>query len=106
MANHDQRAEFNALRTRAREKRDKLITSARVAYDAALDQIADLEQNLLGLESTSHQKISVSIDQVIPRDRTFTIIEIIAALEALDPKRVWRRGSVDNYLGVLRRKKI
>lgn len=96
--------EFTALRARARERRDKIINQAKADYEAALKQIAALEQDLLGKESTRHKKISACIDQCIPRDRTFTTLDILAGLEALDPGRVWRPGSINNYISQLRRK--
>jgi hypothetical protein len=94
--------EFIALRARARQKRDKLIASARREYAQTLVQIAALEQDLLGKESSRHKRVSASVESVIPSDRTFTTVDVMTALEALDPGRVWRKRSVDNHLSRLR----
>jgi hypothetical protein len=96
--------EFVALRARARDKRDKAIAEIRRDYEAALVQIAALEQDLLGKVSSRHKKISSAIESVIPSDRTFTTLDILTALEALDPRRVWRKRSIDYVLTALRRK--
>lgn len=94
--------EFNALRARARDKRDKAIAEIRAEYEAQLVQIAALEQDLLGKVSSRHKKISSAIESVIPRDATFTTADIMAALEALDPRRAWRKRSIDNHFSRLR----
>ena len=94
--------EFIALRTLARDKRDKAIALAKSEYAATLVDIARLEQDLLGKESSRHRKISALIESVIPRDRTFTTVDIMTALESLDPGRVCRKRSIDNHLSRLR----
>lgn len=73
--------------TRAQDKRDKLIAAAKREYEQTLIAIAALEQDLLGKVSSRHKKISACIESVIPKDRTFTTTDILAALEALDPGR-------------------
>jgi hypothetical protein len=97
---------FNELRKGAREKRDRAIGHAREEYAATLRRIADLEQDLLGREPSSHRTIASCIDPVIPTDRAFTTVDIIAALEALDPAREWRKRSVDNHISRLRHRGI
>lgn len=94
--------EFIALRAKARDKRDKAIAHARHEWEQTLVQIAKLEQDLLGKESSRHRKISACIESVIPSDREFTTVDIMTALEALDPARVWRKRSVDSHLSRLR----
>ena len=94
--------EFNALRSRARERRDKAIAEARREYNAQLVKIAELEQDLLGKVQTGHKKISSAIESVIPREAPFTTVDLMAALEALDPRRNWRKRSLDNHLSRLR----
>lgn len=96
--------EFTKLRERAREKRDRLIASTKREYEATLVQIAALEQDLLGRESSRHQKLSACIESAIPSDRPFTVADIHTALEARDPGRVWRKRSIDNHLSRLRAK--
>jgi len=94
--------EFNALRARARDKRDKAIAEIRREYEAQLVQIAALEQDLLGKVSSRYKKISAAIESVIPRDAEFTTGYIMAGLEALDPRRTWRKRSIDNHISRLR----
>src|SRR5438105_760429 len=94
--------EFTKLRERAREKRDKAIALARSEYAATLVQIATLEQDLLGKVSTRYKRISACIESVIPRDRPFNTTDIMTALEALDPGRVWRKRAVDSHIFRLR----
>lgn len=96
--------EFIALRTKARENRDRVINLARQEYERTLVEIAKLEQDLLGKESSRHKKISACIESVIPQDREFTTVDIMTALEALDPARVWRKRSVDSHIFRLREK--
>ncbi len=97
---------FNELRRKAREKRDKAISQARNEYAATLRRIAALEQDLFGKEPSSHRSIAACIDSVVPTDRAFTTVDILAALEAMDPKREWRRRSVDNHIARLRARGI
>jgi tRNA A-37 threonylcarbamoyl transferase component Bud32 len=97
-------SEFNALRTRARQKRDLAIAQIRSEYEAQLVQIAALEQSLLGKQSARHKKISAAVESVIPRDRQFNTQDIMTALEAMEPTRYWRKRSVDFVLTNLRRK--
>jgi len=94
--------EFIALRARARDKRDKAIAHARQEYEATLVQIASLEQDLLGRESSRHKKVSACIESVLPLDQPFTTVDILASLEAIDPGRVWRRRAVDHHIFRLR----
>jgi len=93
---------FNELRRHAREKRDKAIQQARDDYAATLTRIAELEQDLLGRDSPQHKTIAACIDSVIPTDRPFTTVDIMAALEALDPRRNWRKRSLDSHIARLR----
>lgn len=95
--------EFIELRSRAREKRDKAIKEAYAAYEASLTRIAELEQDLLGRDPVNTKSIAACIDSVLPTDRTFTTVDVMAALEALDPTRPWRKRSLDNRIAQLRR---
>jgi hypothetical protein len=98
--------EFNALRARARDRRDKAIAAARSEYEAVLVQIATLEQDLFGKLGSRYRSISQAIQSVIPKDTPFNTADLMAALEALDPGRAWRKRSVDWTLVTLRRKGI
>jgi DNA-binding transcriptional ArsR family regulator len=93
---------FNELRKLAREKRDKAIHEAKGAYEATLARIAALEQDLLGRDLSSHKTIAACIDSVVPTDRPFTTQDIIAGLEAIDPRRNWRKRSIDSHIARLR----
>jgi len=94
--------EFGSLRTAARKKRDAAIRKARDEYAETLRRIAELEQDILGRDPSSHRSISSCIESVIPSDRTFSTVDIMAGLEALDLGRVWRKRSVDNHISRLR----
>lgn len=94
--------EFVALRAKAREKRDLAIARARTEYEETLTRIAALEQDLLGKEVSSHRQISECVERVIPTDREFTTVDVMTALEALDPGRVWRKRSVDSHISRMR----
>jgi hypothetical protein len=101
--------EFSALRSRARDKRDKLIAQARKEYHSALIQIVMLERDLLGVTLKRYKKLSHAVQSVIPRDESFTSVTVMASLEALEPGRVWRKASIDGHitrlrqLGIIRR---
>jgi hypothetical protein len=95
-------SEFNRLRGLARARRDKQLAEIRAEYEANLVSIAKLEQDLCGKVSSRYRTISSAIESVIPSDRPFTTEDIMAALEALDPGRVWRKRSLDSHLSRLR----
>lgn len=94
--------EFIALRAKARERMDLAVAAAKREYEATLLAIANLEQDLVGRESSRHKMISTSINNVLPRDRTFTVVDIVTSLEAVDPTRHWRKRSVDCHISRLR----
>jgi hypothetical protein len=93
---------FNELRHAARDRRDKLIDKARREYEATLQQIARLEQDLTGQEPADHKSIASCVSSVIPSDRPFTLSDLMQSLEAMDPRRPWRKRSVDHAVGRLR----
>jgi hypothetical protein len=93
---------FTQLRKQARDKRDKLIATARKDYAATLVRIAALEQDILGRDSSSHQTIASCINRVLPSDRTFTTQDVMTSLEALDATREWRKRAIDNHISRLR----
>jgi len=97
---------FNEIRTHAREKRDKAIGIARQEYADTLVRIAALEQDLLGREPSTHKTISGCINRVLPSDRLFTTVDVMTALEALDPGKVWRKRSVDSHISRLRERGV
>jgi hypothetical protein len=96
--------EFSALRSRARAKRDRAIAEARQEYEAALVEIAGLEQRLCGKLPKGYKTIVQAIDAVIPREGTFTTLDVMTGLEAFDPKRNWRKRSVDYVLTRMRQR--
>ncbi len=57
---------------------------------------------MLGREPSNHKTIAACIDSVIPTDRAFTTVDIMAALESLDPRRNWRKRSLDSHISRLR----
>jgi hypothetical protein len=97
---------FGEIRRQAAERRDRAISTAREEYAATLARIAALEQDLLGREPSSHRSLASCIDSVIPTDRTFTTVDILAGLEGIDPRRTWRKRSIDSHIQRLRAKGI
>lgn len=101
--------EFNALRAKARERRDKAIADAQREYDRNLADIANVEQNLLGKISTRAKELSPSVSAAMPADRAFTVQDVLANLEAMAPGRAWKKRSLDCHMsrlvkfGILRR---
>jgi hypothetical protein len=79
---------------------------ARQEYEAALVQIATLEQDLLGRDNSKHRTISECVMRVIPKDRSFSTQDVYVALEALDPTRYWRKRTIDTVMTSLRERKI
>jgi len=92
---------FNALRLKARERRDKALATAQSDYEGVLAKIADLEFDLLGGRPSRREPLSASVQAAIPSDEPFTIADIVARLEGLEPGRVVRRKSVCNYIATL-----
>ena len=81
---------FLELRQRAREKRDKIIAQARDEYASTLIRIA--RARLAGRDSSTHRSVASCINSVLPSDRPFSAVDVLASLEALDPGRVWRKA--------------
>jgi hypothetical protein len=92
---------FGLLRKKARDIRDKAIVQARDEYEASLVRIAELEQNLLGKTKPRTNSIASCIESVIPTDRPFSTADIMAGLEALNPRRACRKWSIDNHVSRL-----
>ncbi len=78
------------------------MAQARADYEVALVQIATLEQGLTGIRPKRDRSAASCIESVIPREATFSTVEILAGLEALDPGRIWNKRTVDNHLSKLR----
>jgi|GEM_PF-3186098 len=95
-------AQFAALRAQARDRRDKEIRHARAEYEVSLSQIAELEQRLLGKIDPRRLATSAAIERVIPRDEPFTSMDVIAALETLDPSRVWPLATIRRHITFMR----
>jgi hypothetical protein len=93
---------FIKLRQHAREKRDKAINQIRAEYALTLTKIAELEQDINGAQPAKYRTVSSCIASVIPSDRTFTTVDVMTALEALDAGRVWRKRSIDNHIWRMR----
>lgn len=97
---------FTEIRRKAMEKRDKAIATARAEYAETLSRIAAIEQDILGRDSSSHKSISSAVYQILPQDRPFTLDDLMASLEGIDPGRLWRRRSVDSVVFRLRERGI
>lgn len=95
-------SEFATLRKAAKDKRDKIIESAQRDYETTLKQIASLEKSLRPTSRLSTDKLSANIDAVIPADKEFTVRDVRASLEAMDPCRVWHRRPIENHIFHLR----
>lgn len=98
--------EFTALRARAREQRDKAIAQAKQNYAEALERIAVLENSLLERDKPKVRRTSDCISRVLPTDKPFTVDDILEALEAHDPSRVWSKKAVCNHITNLRKRGI
>jgi hypothetical protein len=88
--------EFNALRTKARERRDKIVADATREYFETLTKIATLEQDLIGRRSSSYMTVGQCVLKVLPTDRTFTTADIRALLLGLDALRDWGTRSIND----------
>ena len=94
---------FNQLRKQARSKRDKAVNKARDEYAATLKRI--------GSNRTPRKPVASCVNSVLPMDRLFTTVDVMAALKASDPLRDWRKQPVVNHIcklgrrGILRRMK-
>ena len=92
------------LRRVARERRDKSIDVAEALYADTLKQIATLEQDLIGQQRRKHRAVPECMQLAMPADRPFTSVDVQAALEALEPGRVWYQRTVANNLSRLCRR--
>jgi hypothetical protein len=101
--------QFNSLRLKARERRDKAMAAVKGEYESILVRIASLEHELLGGRPSRSESLSAAVQAAIPRDEPFTVSDIIARLEGQESGRIVRRKSVNNYItrmtvrGVIRR---
>ncbi|MCE9543989.1 MAG: hypothetical protein K8T25_00465 [Planctomycetia bacterium] len=95
---------FLELRKQARARRDTLVKDAREEYRTTLVKIATLEHRITGRQAAKPSTLTSRIHSVIPTEGTFTTEDITTALEALEPGVVWRRATIDNAIGGLRRK--
>ena len=92
---------FAQLRKQARDIREQAIAEAREEYASRLTRICALEQELLGARKTKDKSLAAAIERVIPNDRPFTTVDIVAALEALDERRAFRKSWLISHLGRL-----
>jgi len=92
---------LNQLRRAARAKRDKTIAQAREDYVATLARIAELDLALYGKPSLKTRSAAACIERIMPVDAPFTIVDIVAGLEALDAGRPWSRRAIDTHVAVL-----
>lgn len=97
--------EFQALKEAARVRRDKIIKQANADYEATIKRIAELADDLLGVEPNRKTTADV-VNSVIPSDGTFNTGDIMAALEKTDPGRIWNERAVVNHIARLREKNV
>ena len=95
---------FAQLKQKAQELRDKKVKQAKDEYKATLKRIVELEQDLLGKLPSDHRSLAECIESVMPFDTTFTTVDIMAGLQAIDETRDWRQRSIDSYLTQVRKK--
>jgi hypothetical protein len=90
---------FEHLRKQAVEKRDSAIQLARAEYRQSLAKIKQLER-YLGTRRPRQLKarpLTELICDVMPRDRLFTIGELVELLDVAEPARVFRPPTVGLY---------
>ena len=61
---------------------------------------------MLGHHSVHGKSIMQCVTSVLPRDEEFSTATVMAALEALDPRRNWHRKSIDDVFTKLRSRNI
>lgn len=93
---------FAALRAQARDRRDKATAKIIEEYHASLSQINELERRLCGPADPTRLSVSAAVERVLPVGEPFSVADIIAALEGLDPSRLWRKTSVCRHITWLR----
>jgi hypothetical protein len=93
---------FSALRRKALERRDSQIARIRDEYADSLRRIAELEQDLLGRDKPDHRSVASCVNNVLPTDRPFNIMDVMHALQASDPGRVWLHRTVSGHITRLR----
>ena len=85
------------LKQDAADKRDAAIRAAKLEYNETVQKIAELDARLKGQarpRPTQKTKIADIIWSVLPGDRTFTLTDVMGALEAAEPERRWVKQSV------------
>ena len=87
---------FNELRTSARQIRDTAIARARADYEKRMEQIHEIEMSLKS-RTPGNRAVRASVESVIPNGE-FTMIDVLTALEARDPTRIWTRKSVEHSI--------
>src|SRR4051812_32081773 len=98
--------EFTLLRARAKERRDQAISLARSDYEQAMAAIGELENRLLDRGKPKVKRVSDCVREVMPTDRAFTSEDILEALQAFDPTRVWNRWPVTNAICAMRKRGV
>ena len=95
---------FEQLRMAAIERRDMALAAARLEYQQSLAKIKQLERTFGAKRPKSTQRpMSALICQCLPRDRTFTIDELLGLLELAEPGRMFNPSSVRTYFHILER---
>jgi hypothetical protein len=87
------------LRQRAADKRDRAIKTARSEFQRVARMLDELDQ-ALGRETpprtrhTAHQSNLALIAELMPKDKTFTIQDILGLLEAAHPDRSFPAATI------------
>lgn len=96
---------YQLLIQRARERRDGIISAARDEYHRTLLDIEALRSSLgdkghrgPGVTVIESQTIPAMMQAVMPKDRPFTLKEILVALRETHPKRQFRMQMIRSLL--------
>src|SRR4051812_37945451 len=95
---------FQQLRAQASAQLASDINRARREYRATIAGIRALESAMSKPVAPSRNLTTViaCVRKVVPPDRPFTALDIMAALEAYDRKRRWTKAAIDNAITRLR----
>jgi hypothetical protein len=97
--------EFLNLRIQARTRRDAAIQAVRDEYEQTLRDIEALQAKLYKqVPGGNRVSLAAAVQAVMPQDREFTVSDIMTALEARYPRRIWILNSVNNRIMKLRSK--
>ncbi|MCI0379107.1 MAG: hypothetical protein L0215_15975 [Gemmataceae bacterium] len=92
---------YETLRKQAAQKRDALIKAARAEFRQSLRRIRELQLQLGGTApkaiQTKPKPIIEMIADLAPRDRTFTLAEVVALLNQAEPNRKYHVPTIRTF---------